>query len=159
MKALRNSLGARIVVQLLVLGLVAGLAACSTSPVASDDPLVGHSNARSDDEILLAAVLDVFAEGGLAVRLLSEERGMVLTDWTAINREVRHRYVARVIRSNVGLVLTVDSEYERRELSGAAAQWVAAHDPYTVRDKRRDEQRMGESIQARFKALGGGKSR
>ncbi len=159
MKALRNSLGARIVVQLLVLGLVAGLAACSTSPVASDDPLVGHSNARSDDEILLAAVLDVFAEGGLAVQLLSEERGMVLTDWTAINREVRHRYVARVIRSNVGLVLTVDSEYERRELSGAAAQWVAAHDPYTVRDKRRDEQRMGESIQARFKALGGGKSR
>lgn len=115
------------------------------------------SDARTDDEILYAAVLDVFDEERLEVELESAERGMVLTKWTEINTEVRHRWVARVIRSNIGLVLTVDSKYERRERVGADTLWVDADDPYSIREKQRDEQRMGGAIQARFRALGGGK--
>lgn len=158
MKARRNKSRVGILVQLAVIGpLVVSLGCASPSSQREADPLVAESDAKTDDEILYASILDVFAEHGLDLHLQDDSRGMVLTTWTEVNREVRHRWVARAIRSNVGLVLTVDSRYERRDGTGAEVRWIEADDRYTLDEKERDEQRMGTAIMKRFKALGGGR--
>ena len=146
-----------IVVQVVTLGLLSTLIGCSAKGEQRPDRPLVESAERSDDELLYQAVLDVLAEEGRDLHIADRERQMVLTTWSEFNREVRHRYVTRVIRSNAGLVLTVDSRYERQERGRDGPSWVEATDPYTARDKRRDEQRIGTAIQARFRALGGGK--
>ena len=120
MKALPQKLRGAILVQLLVLG---PLSACSGPDSKPDEPALVEQQQRSDDELLFAAVLDVMAEEGIAVDIEDPARGLVLSHWTEVHRELRHRWVARVVRSNVGLVLTVDSTYERRQRDGAHVIW------------------------------------
>ena len=142
---------------MLVLGLLGCSIGCSSQAERPSEPLVEKSDPKADDEILYNSIVDVFSVQGLDVRLRSAEKGLVLTEWTEVNREVRHRWVGRVVRAKLGLVLKVHSEYERRDTSGAEARWVQADDPYTARDARRDEETMGEAIQKRFRSLGGGR--
>lgn len=142
-----------IVVQVAALGLLTAPTGCKGAPERKDPALVEQSDAATDDEILFAAVLDVFAEQSLDIDLQSPERGIVLSKWSDVNHEVRHRWIGRVFRARMGLVLEVHSEYERRESSPAGTSWVAADDPYTQRDAKREETEMGETIQERFRAL------
>jgi hypothetical protein len=144
------------VVQLALLGLLLGGCAGSTAR-AGEESLVEKSDERTDDDILYASIIDVFGEEGIEVALAQEDRGVVASDWSSVNEQVRHRWVARVIRANVGLALKVHSQYERLDSTGDSEHWVKADDPYTLRRAERDEQRLGRAIQERFKALGGGK--
>lgn len=108
---------------------------------------------RSDDESLYDAVLQEFAAQQIEVDLNDRDRGLISSSWKSLNAEVRHRWIARVIRSHAGLVLTVDSTYERRRRVGRDVVWEAADDPTTLADKRRDEQRLGTAIQERFRKM------
>lgn len=147
-----------VLISLVCLIGVFGSSGCAASPTkSSDGELVERSDERTDDEILYAAVIDVFDEEGIEVEVADSERGLVVSQWSPVNREVRHQWVARVIRANVGLVLKLHSEYERRDRSGGAPVWAEADDDLTVQQSKRDEQRLGTAIQKRFRALGGGK--
>lgn len=147
-----------MLVHFALTGLLAAAAGCAGGSAVPRDgaPLVEPQD-RSDDDLLFDAVLDVFAAQGVDLQLESRERGVVLSHWREVNREVRHRLVARVIRANMGLVLEVHSEYERRTFEGSTPVWLAADDPYSRRDAQREEQELGAAIQARFRALGGGR--
>ena len=142
-----------ILVHVAALGLP--LVGCRTASKSKAAQPLTEEQKRTDDDLLWNATRDVFSSRSLDVALEDAERKLITSQWTEVNKEVRHRYVARVIRADVGLVVHVTSSYERRETSGDHTRWVTAEDPYTARQVHRDEQQMVREIVDRFTALGG----
>ncbi len=130
------------------------MACGSTRAEQTDDPDAVHkSDVPTEDDILYRAIVDVFAEHDVPVEIASEEKQIVVGPWEELNSEVRRRLVARVVRAHAGLILRVRAEYQRMNRAGPAPTWEPADDPLTARKAHREEQRLGQAIQARFRDL------
>jgi hypothetical protein len=99
--------------------------------------------------------METFEGHDLSVEIASEEKRLVVGPWEELNSEVRKRVVARVVRSSAGLILRVRAEYQRLDRAGQTPIWQPAEDPLTARRAHREEQRLGQAIQHRFRALRG----
>ncbi len=136
---------------LLVATALALSSACASVPVEEKPP------ERLIDEppparILFESAKDVFAEQGIQSALVAEEAMVIASQWSQVNRELRHRIMVRVaeVHGGRGVSLTVTSEYLRRKIDAGEEFWIPAQDQLTKQRKSKDELEMGKAIKERY---------
>ncbi len=99
---------------------------------------------------LMQAILDEFKARKISIYLRDDEKLLVVSAYELIGKELRHRYVAKVIRSNRGLFFKLRSVYERLDRREQPPKWIEAQGEATHKKAYLDEQKLGIAIRDRF---------